>query len=352
VPATYELTSSALDGTNEQIIEWSELHMTFVLDDAGTCDFVIANREDVLTNPDFMALGRRIVKVYRNGGEDPFWAGRLWRCDVGESATLHYYADGWFSVLKRRYIEPTDKVSFDDPTGVWDVAWALITYAQDIFDEGITRIDAGDGNKTIQPEFWWHNFQSIGDHLQWLASQPWGAWDFYVTPTRGWKTIQRHNHNTDLVLEQGVNVEKVTYVQTAENSASQMIIIGIGSGKDVKYGIDTNGPAETDWGHLTGTLDRRNTKIQEYLDDAAVRQSAIRSSPQTQPTVFLVADAVNFDDLRLGENYQISYTDRIQVIDDEYRLVSIDFTVNDSNHETVQCLFDAKWDEIDFAEEE
>jgi hypothetical protein len=337
----YEVHVSDRDGDNDVVLPFGELSYTDVLDDANTCSFVVPRHHPDVTR-DNLATLRRIVSVYVEG--QLRFAGPLWYVNADtDQGGIKIGALGWFADLKKRYIEPPDVLTFVN-TDVWDLAWAIIEYANAQYDLGITRGVPQQRGKLIDRTYpWWDKRTIASIEADIPLSRPF-PYDFEITADKVWMTYVRRISdiiNPDVVLEKGVNIDKLSYQESGDAFADQVFVWGFGSGADSHFAQASDDSLRPAYGLHQATWDRPGTRKQLYLNEAAATYLTDRRAPWIQPTVSVRHDAIPFDAYHLGQGLRVVYSDGFDDIDDYYRLVARTVRLTDAGREDVTLAFDS-----------
>ena len=335
---TYRVVICDLSNVEMDEVPTSNLAYGFELNSAGFCTFVLPLLHLKATRS-LLTPGQRIVRVYRN--ETLVWGGYLWDASISDERGVRFSCRGFLSRLEKRYIDSTKNYVNEEQCGI---AWDLIqfTQAKTGGDLGITKGTTNTGVKRDIKYPAWERVK-IFDAITELSALADG-FDFDIDATRTFKTYYPNKGKTklDLVMEFGKNIFGFSYVDAANTLSNEISALGAGDGPNMCIATAVDTSSRSTYGLLEEAASFSSTKHFSILQNKADALLRLYKAPRWQPQLSLhIGEDFPYDAMEVGDTVPLKIDYGYVDIDQNFRIMNIEFQVSNEGREAVTVHFDS-----------
>lgn len=339
IAADYRFVIAGIDGVEVDEVPASNPTWSYILNDAGSCSFVLPFRHPKALRSLFK-IGQSELHIYR--GTTRIWGGHFTSAQTTSEEDVRFGFDGFFARVKRRYVDTTQNFNAVEQ---FDIAWNLINFTQSKTNgnTGMNWTRAGVAasgiTRTRNYPFW--ERANIGEILMDMSAIN-NGFDFDVSPTKVWTVYYPSKGAVQTVpFELGKNIQTLSLGEDATDTANTFSAIGAGDGKNTCIAVATSGANQTTYGLLEASESFTNIKHYATLQDKATERVRMLKSPRLSPnvTIWDTGDPAPYQYV-VGDKVTIRAKDGYFDLDQQFRIISVVFNLSNEGREAISFQFD------------
>jgi hypothetical protein len=251
---------------------------------------------------------------------------------------MRFSGEGWFSKLRRRYIDSKKKYTAQDQ---FTIAWDLIDFTQTKTggNLGITRFSAATSGVTRDRTYQAWERKNVGEALEELAAVQ-NGFDFEITSDKQWKTYYPKKTASgvhDFVL--GKNIRGFAIDYDANETDTEITAMGDGEEAKMLLSVAVDTAARTEFGLLQDTRDFRDISKQSTLDAHATEELRLAKIQRVQPNIQVFTDDPPWGSFAVGDNARLDIKKGYVQLEQVFRITTITVQVSDEGNEAVGVFF-------------